>query len=90
MRVMAIRYVRGVESAQRFYRTLGLRAEFASRRPREGGRSVWTARRVRARRIPGSASAGRADVQLSSQADKPLELVIDRLRRDGYELPPRP
>lgn len=34
MRVMAIRYVRDVAAARRFYQALGLTLEFASRRPR--------------------------------------------------------
>ncbi len=89
MRVMAIRYVRDVESARRFYQTLGLTLEFASRRPRRGGPSVWT-------ELAGSGGANLAlhqwdeerdsGVQLSFQADEPLERVADRLRRSGYEL----
>jgi catechol 2,3-dioxygenase-like lactoylglutathione lyase family enzyme len=87
MRVMAIRYVRDVESARRFYQTLGLTLEFASRRPRRGGSSVWT-------ELAGSGGANlalhqweedRADVQLTFQADEPLEEVVDRLRENGYE-----
>ncbi len=89
MRVMAIRYVRDVDSARRFYQTLGLTLEFASRRPRRGGPSVWT-------ELAGSGGANLAlhqwdeerdsGVQLSFQADEPLERVADRLRRSGYEL----
>jgi catechol 2,3-dioxygenase-like lactoylglutathione lyase family enzyme len=87
MRVMAIRYVRDVESARRFYQALGLTLEFASRRPRRGGSSVWT-------ELGGSGGANlalhqwdedRADVQLTFQADEPLEQVVDRLRQAGYE-----
>jgi catechol 2,3-dioxygenase-like lactoylglutathione lyase family enzyme len=87
MRVMAIRYVRDVESARRFYQTLGLTLEFASRRPRRGGSSVWS-------ELAGSGGANlalhqweedRADVQLTFQADEPLEEVVDRLRENGYE-----
>jgi catechol 2,3-dioxygenase-like lactoylglutathione lyase family enzyme len=89
MRVMAIRYVRDVDSAQRFYQALGLTLEFASRRPRSGGPSVWT---ELAGSGPGANLAlhhwddDRADVQLSFQADEPLEEVVARLRRSGYEL----
>jgi predicted enzyme related to lactoylglutathione lyase len=89
MRVMAIRYVRDVENARRFYQALGLTLEFASRRPRSGGQSVWT-------ELAGSGGANLAlhqwddecdnRVQLSFQADEPLERVVDRLRRSGYEL----
>jgi catechol 2,3-dioxygenase-like lactoylglutathione lyase family enzyme len=91
MRVMAIRYVRDVESARRFYQTLGLTLEFASRRPRRGGQSVWT-ELADSGTGPGANLAlhqwneDRADVQLSFQADEPLELVADRLRQGGYEL----
>jgi catechol 2,3-dioxygenase-like lactoylglutathione lyase family enzyme len=90
MRVMAIRYVRDVESARRFYQALGLTLEFASRRPRRGGASVWT-ELADSGTGPGGHLAlhqwneARADVQLSFQADEPLEVVVDRLRRDGYE-----
>ncbi len=89
MRVMAIRYVRDVENAQRFYQALGLTLEFASRRPRRGGSSVWT-------ELAGSGGANLAlhqwdeqrgdKVQLSFQADEPLERVVDRLHQNGYEL----
>ncbi len=89
MRVMAIRYVRDVENARRFYQALGLTLEFASRRPRRGGQSAWT-------ELGGSGGANLAlhqwdderddKVQLSFQADEPLEQVVDRLRRSGYKL----
>jgi catechol 2,3-dioxygenase-like lactoylglutathione lyase family enzyme len=89
MRVMAIRYVRDVESAQRFYQALGLTLEFTSRRPRRGGSSVWT-------ELAGSGAGGNlalhhwdgdpaGGMELCFQADEPLELVVDRLRRSGYE-----
>lgn len=89
MRVMAIRYVRDVESAQRFYQTLGLTLEFASRRPRRGGPPVWM-------ELAGTGSGANlalhhwdedpaSEVELSFQADGPLEQVVDRLRRSGYE-----
>jgi catechol 2,3-dioxygenase-like lactoylglutathione lyase family enzyme len=90
MRVMAIRYVRDVESARQFYQALGLTLEFASRRPRRGGPSVWT-ELADSGTGPGAHLAlhhwdgDHADVQLSFQADEPLELVVDRLRRSGYE-----
>jgi predicted enzyme related to lactoylglutathione lyase len=89
MRVMAIRYVRDVDSARRFYQTLGLTLEFASRRPRKGGASAWT-------ELAGSGGANLAlhrwdedpasKIELTFQADEPLEQVADRLRRSGYEL----
>jgi predicted enzyme related to lactoylglutathione lyase len=88
MRVMAIRYVHDVQNARRFYEALGLTLEFASRRPRRGGESVWT-------ELAGSGGANlalhhwdeqRDEVQLAFQADEPLERVADRLRRSGYEL----
>ena len=89
MRVMAIRYVRDVDSARQFYQTLGLTLEFASRRPRRGGPSAWT-------ELAGSGGANLAlhdwredpvsAVELTFQADEPLEQVADRLRRSGYEL----
>jgi predicted enzyme related to lactoylglutathione lyase len=90
MRVMAIRYVRDVESARRFYQTLGLTLEFASRRPRSGGQSVWT-------ELAGSGSGANlalhrwdeerdSAVSLSFQADEPLEQVVERLRQNGYDL----
>ena len=90
MRVMAIRYVRDVESARRFYQTLGLTLEFASRTPRSGGPSVWT---ELAGSRPGANLALHrwdeerdSEVSLSFQADEPLEQVADRLRRSGYDL----
>jgi catechol 2,3-dioxygenase-like lactoylglutathione lyase family enzyme len=90
MRAMAIRYVRDVESAQRFYQALGLTIEFASRRPRSGGSSVWT---ELAGTGPGANLAlhrwdddPAAGIELAFQADEPLEHVVDRLRRSGYEL----
>jgi catechol 2,3-dioxygenase-like lactoylglutathione lyase family enzyme len=89
MRVMAIRYVHDVETARRFYQALGLTLEFASRRPRSGGESVWT-------ELAGSGGANLAlhqwdderddGVQLTFQADEPLERVVDRLHQGGYEL----
>ncbi len=89
MRVMAIRYVRDVDGARRFYQTLGLTLEFTSRRPRRGGPSVWT-------EFAGSGGANLAlhhwqedphsEVELTFQADEPLEQVVDRLRQNGYEL----
>jgi len=89
MRVMAIRYVRDVDSARQFYQALGLTLEFASRRPRRGGPSSWT-------ELAGSGGANLAlhhwdenlagKVELTFQADEPLEQVVDRLRRGGYEL----
>jgi catechol 2,3-dioxygenase-like lactoylglutathione lyase family enzyme len=87
VRVMAIRYVRDVESARRFYETLGLTLEFASRRPRRGGPAAWT-------ELAGSAGANlalhqwdepRQEVSLCLQADEPLEHVIERLRDNGYQ-----
>jgi len=90
MRAMAIRYVRDVDSAQRFYQALGLTIEFASRRPRAGGPSVWTELSGTG---PGSSLAlhrwdedPASAVELSFQAEEPLEQVVDRLRRSGYEL----
>lgn len=89
MRVMAIRYVRDVEGARRFYQTLGLTLEFASRAPRRGGPSSWT---EFAGTGPGPNLAlhywddvPASDIELSFQADEPLEQVVDRLRRSGYE-----
>jgi catechol 2,3-dioxygenase-like lactoylglutathione lyase family enzyme len=89
MRVMAIRYVRDVDSARHFYQALGLTLEFASRRPRRGGPSSWT-------ELAGSGGANLAlhhwddepvsKVELTFQADEPLEQVVDRLRQNGYEL----
>jgi predicted enzyme related to lactoylglutathione lyase len=89
MRVMAIRYVRDVDSVRRFYEALGLTLEFASRRPRRGGEAVWT-------ELAGSGSGGHlalhqwdeepADrVELTFQADEPLEQVVQRLSEAGYE-----
>jgi catechol 2,3-dioxygenase-like lactoylglutathione lyase family enzyme len=88
MRVMAIRYVRDVAGAQRFYQALGLTLEFASRTPRAGGPSVWT---ELAGSGPGANLAlhrwdeERDSVSLSFQADEPLEHVLDKLRQHGYE-----
>jgi catechol 2,3-dioxygenase-like lactoylglutathione lyase family enzyme len=88
MRVMAIRYVHDVDSARRFYETLGLTLEFASRRPRKGGPSVWT-------ELAGSGSQANLalhqldepgkEISLSFQADEPLEQVLKRLRDNGYD-----
>ena len=89
MRVMAIRYVRDVEGARRFYQTLGLTLEFASRPPRRGGPPVWT-------ELAGSGAGANlalhhwdseraSDVSLCFQADDPLEQVVERLRAEGYE-----
>jgi hypothetical protein len=78
-----------VESARRFYQALGMTLEFASRRPRRGGSSVWT---ELAGSGPGANLAPHhwdvdpaSEVQLSFQADEPLERVVDRLRQNGYE-----
>jgi hypothetical protein len=89
MRVMAIRYVRDVAAARQFYEVIGLTLDFASRRPRKGGAPVWT-------ELAGSGShsnlalhqwdegpVGR--VELTFQADEPLEQVVERLREAGYE-----
>jgi catechol 2,3-dioxygenase-like lactoylglutathione lyase family enzyme len=88
MRVMAIRYVRDVDAARRFYEALGLTLDFASRRPRRGGPSTWT-------ELAGSGSQANLalhrwdepgkEVSLAFQADEPLELVMERLRDSGYE-----
>jgi catechol 2,3-dioxygenase-like lactoylglutathione lyase family enzyme len=89
MRVMAIRYVRDVDAARRFYQALGLTLDFASRSPRRGGPSVWT-------ELAGSGSQAnlalhqwdeelRKQVDLAFQADEPLEHVVERLRAAGYE-----
>jgi catechol 2,3-dioxygenase-like lactoylglutathione lyase family enzyme len=88
MRVMAIRYVRDVDAARRFYEALGLTLDFASRRPRRGGASVWT-------ELAGSGSGGNLAlhqwdeeiprISLSFQADEALEVVVQRLREAGYE-----
>ncbi len=89
MRVMAIRYVRDVDSAGRFYQALGLTLEFTSRTPRSGGSPVWT-------ELAGSGPGANlalhhwdegpaAAVELSFQADEPLERVLDRLRQNGYQ-----
>ncbi|HXW45842.1 MAG TPA: VOC family protein [Streptosporangiaceae bacterium] len=89
MRVMAIRYVHDVDSARRFYQALGLTTEFASRRPRRGGPPVWT---ELAGSGPGanlalhhSVEGPAGSIELSFQADEPLEQVVDRLRGSGYE-----
>jgi catechol 2,3-dioxygenase-like lactoylglutathione lyase family enzyme len=89
MRVMAIRYVRDVEAARRFYEALGLTLDFVSRRPRRGGQSTWT-------ELAGSGSQANLalhqwddvparEVELAFQADGPLEQVVERLRAAGYE-----
>jgi predicted enzyme related to lactoylglutathione lyase len=90
MRVMAIRYVHDVDGARQFYQALGLTLEFASRRPRRGGPSVWT---ELAGSGPGAnlalhhwAEKPATEVELCFQADEPLERVADRLRQNGYEL----
>jgi hypothetical protein len=64
MRVMAIRYVRDVEGARRFYEALGLTLDFVSRRPRKGrsaglDRAGW----VRFPGKPRPASVGRGTGQ---------------------------
>jgi catechol 2,3-dioxygenase-like lactoylglutathione lyase family enzyme len=90
MRVMAVRYVRDVEGVRRFYEALGLTLDFASRRPRRGGPSVWT-------ELAGSGSQANLalhywdeephhPVSLAFQADEPLEHVVERLHAEGYEL----
>jgi catechol 2,3-dioxygenase-like lactoylglutathione lyase family enzyme len=88
MRVMAIRYVRDVDAARRFYEALGLTLDFASRRPRRGGAPAWT-------ELAGSGSGGNLAlhqwdekierISLSFQADEALEQVVQRLRAAGYE-----
>ena len=90
MRVMAIRYVRDVDAARRFYEALGLSIDFVSRKPRRGGQPVWT-------ELAGSEPGGNLalhqwdeapahPVVLAFQTDEPLELVVERLREAGYEL----
>jgi predicted lactoylglutathione lyase len=89
MRVMAIRYVRDVEGARRFYEALGLTLDFVSRRPRKGGAPAWT-------ELAGSGSQANLAlhqwdeelanrIELSFQADELLEQVVERLREAGYE-----
>jgi predicted enzyme related to lactoylglutathione lyase len=88
MRVMAIRYVRDVEKVRRFYEVLGLTLEFVSRRPRRGGDAAWT--ELAGSGVGGNLALHQWDeevktVSLSFQADEPLEPVVERLRKAGYE-----
>jgi catechol 2,3-dioxygenase-like lactoylglutathione lyase family enzyme len=88
MRVMAIRYVRDVDGARRFYEAVGLTLDFVSRKPRRGGAPGWT-------ELAGSGSQANLalhqwaengkQIDLSFQADEPLEQVVERLREAGYE-----
>jgi len=89
MRVMAIRYVRDVDAARRFYEALGLTLEFASRKPRRGRQAVWS-------ELSGAGAGGHLalhqwnsepvhPVELTFQADEALEHIVERLRAAGYE-----
>lgn len=86
MRPMPIRYVRDVDAARRFYAALGMSPDFSSR-PARHGTSMWT-------ELSGD-GAGLAlhyaapdepspDIELSFEADEPLEHVVARLREAGY------
>ena len=83
MRAQTIRYVRDVAGARRFYQTIGLTQEFASRPSRAGGPSVWT-------ELAGLAlhyweTDPPQHAELTFQSEEPLEQVVERLRAAGYE-----
>ena len=83
MKVMPIRYVRDVEAAASFYEALGLRATATQRNgswmemSAEGG--ILALHRV--------ADEG-ADTELSLLATEPLDQIVDRLNRAGFEAGP--
>jgi len=97
MRPLPIRYVVDLPAVQRFYEALGLRVGFAGRAPRRGG-SRWVELvgssgavlalhydDELADRGDAAGSGGTLAVELAFEADEPLEEVVARLRRAGFE-----
>lgn len=87
MKVMAIRYVRDVAEACRFYEALGLRHDFTSR-PARHGHSVWTELLADVGAVAlhyKPPDSPEPEVELSLESDEPLENVATRLRSAGYE-----
>lgn len=86
MKPNALRYVRDMEAARRFYGVLGLHEDFASRPPRHGP-SMWVelggGGTLALHRVPADSST--PAVELCLEAEEPLEAVVDRLRDNGYE-----
>ncbi|AYY14137.1 VOC family protein [Actinobacteria bacterium YIM 96077] len=84
---MPIRYVRDVAAVRPFYEALGLTTDFIGRPPRQGqpawtelcgGHSGLALHHVTPSDPPPPA------VELSFEAEEPLEAVVERLSRAGY------
>ena len=93
MKPMPIRYVRDMAAARRFYEALGLTLDFASRPPRHGT-PVWLELRgheggLALHLAPPDAQPTtdryQHEIELSFEADEPLEAVVERLAGAGYE-----
>lgn len=88
MRPLALRYVRDVAAARRFYEALGLEVDFASR-PTRHGTTTWVEMTggPGALALHGIAPGDGADlppVDLAFEAEEPLEQVVARLTAAGF------
>jgi catechol 2,3-dioxygenase-like lactoylglutathione lyase family enzyme len=89
MRPLALRYVRDVAAARRFYEALGLEVDFASR-PTRHGTTTWV-EMVGGRGAlalhgigPGDDPDDLPPVDLAFEAEEPLEQVVARLAAAGF------
>lgn len=87
MKPVPIRYVRDLAGARRFYGALGLHEDFASR-PTRRGPSMWVefagaGGTLALHRLPDETDE--AVIELSFEADEPLEDVVGRLATAGFE-----
>jgi catechol 2,3-dioxygenase-like lactoylglutathione lyase family enzyme len=87
MKPVAIRYVRDVDEARKFYQALGLAYEYGQR-PSRRGTIVWTELTgagglVALHHVPDDEP--HVPVELSFESGEPLEDVVERLRAAGYE-----
>lgn len=87
MRPLALRYVRDVSAARRFYEALGLEVDFASR-PTRHGTTTWVelvgGRGALALHGTGPHDADLPPVDLAFEAEEPLEQVVARLEAAGF------
>lgn len=89
MKVMPVRYVPDVDTARRFYETLGLKVETTIRVPagRRGGWAELLAEGEGSGIALHYATAENPDgVEFSFEAGEPLETVAERLTGAGYPL----
>jgi uncharacterized glyoxalase superfamily protein PhnB len=76
-----------MEAASRFYQALGLPVEYAMR-PTRDGQVMWAELRADQGSLAlhhTAPDATEPDVELSFASDEPLEKVVERLARAGYE-----